>query len=452
MNRKHTARNRVLALVGMGAVLLAAGGCSTGGSSDGGTVTLNVAIAANPDPKNLQKLIPEFEKANPGIKINITALDEVTLRDKLAQSIPTESGEFDVVMAGMIDAPQWARNGWVENVEQYAEESKTYDVDDLLPAIRNGLSVDGELIGVPFTGESSFIYYRKDLFDAAGLKMPDEPTWDQIQEFAATLTDRPNNLAGICLRGQAGWGSNMPTIINLMHAYGGHVVDKDWNPGFSTPEAKRAVQQYADMITESGELGAANSSFQECQNLFNQGQVAMWYDATSVAPTTFDPASSAFADVTAVTNVPAGDVNSGGWLWSWAFVMLKASEHKDAAWKFMEWATSKDYIDLAGKTFGWNLVPPGTRTSTYENPDYLEGAAAYADLTLSTINTARTEFEGANDLERASWVDVPEWPATGDNLGKIFSAVVAGDKSVDDALAEADAEVQRMIDDAGYAK
>jgi sorbitol/mannitol transport system substrate-binding protein len=450
--RRALAAATVLPLLGV-AACGGFGGTGGGGGNSGqseGDVTLNVGVVANPDMQRMQELLPEFESSHPGIKVKFTTLDEITLRDKLQQDIATKSGQFDVAMVGVVEVPQWAKNDWIADIQDRATGSATYDVNDLLAPIKDGLSVDGKLYAVPFYGESSFMMYRTDLFEKAGITMPESPTWDQIQQFAAKVNDPENGVAGICLRGQAGWGSNLSAITTVLHTYGAHHYGPGYVPGLESPEAKAAAQMYVDLLTKYGQKGASSASFPECLNLFNQGKAAMWYDATVAASSITDPEHSKVADNVGFALAPKAKVETGGWLWAWSLSMIKTSKNQDAAWEFMQWATSKDYINLVAEKFAWNLVPPGTRQSTHNNPEYQKAAAAYAGLTLQAINMAKVNIDGAVDTERSFYVSIPEWTDVGTSVSQEFTAAIAGQKSVDQALTDANKVLADAAKAGGY--
>ena len=166
--------------------------------------TLTIATVNNGDMIRMQKLTDDFTKANPDIKLNWVTLEENVLRQKVTTDIATKGGQFDVLTIGTYEVPIWGKKGWLVPLDQASTIA-----DDLLPAIRSGLTVDGKLYASPFYGESSMVMYRKDLMDKAGLKMPDAPTWTFIREAADKMTDKAAGIYGICLRGKAGWGENM---------------------------------------------------------------------------------------------------------------------------------------------------------------------------------------------------------------------------------------------------
>uniref|UniRef100_UPI002634D124 extracellular solute-binding protein n=1 Tax=Paraburkholderia sp. TaxID=1926495 RepID=UPI002634D124 len=159
-----------------------------------GTVT--IATLNNPDMIELKKLSPAFEQANPDIKLNWVILEENVLRQRATTDITTGSGQFDVMTIGAYETPQWGKRGWLAPITNLPA---SYDLNDVVKTAREGLSYNGSLYALPFYVESSMTYYRKDLFAAKGLTMPDQPTYDQIQQFADKLTDKANGMYGICL-------------------------------------------------------------------------------------------------------------------------------------------------------------------------------------------------------------------------------------------------------------
>src|SRR3954470_12163970 len=175
-------------------------------ASQASAVTLTIATVNNGDMIRMQKLTDDFTTANPDIQLQWVTLEENALRQKVTTDIATKGGQFDIITIGTYEVPIWAKQGWLAPLDNLGAD---YNVDDLLPAIRGGLSMDGKLYAAPFYGESSMVMYRKDLMEKAGLTMPEAPTWDFIADAARKMTDRAADINGICLRGKAGWGENM---------------------------------------------------------------------------------------------------------------------------------------------------------------------------------------------------------------------------------------------------
>jgi sorbitol/mannitol transport system substrate-binding protein len=414
-----------------------------------GAQEITVATVNNGDMIRMQALTSEFAAANPDITVNWVTLEENILRERVTTDIATKGGQYDVMTIGTYEVPIWAKQGWLLPLENLGEG---YDVDDIIPAIRDGLSFEGKLYAAPFYGESSFIMYRTDLFEAAGIEMPDEPTWEFIADAARQLTDREADVNGVCLRGKAGWGENMAFLTATSNAFGARWFDENWAPQFDQPEWKNVLQSYVDLMNEAGPQGASSNGFNENLALFQQGKCAMWIDATVAASFVTNPEDSTVADKVGFALAPdTGLGKRGNWLWAWSLAIPAGTANAEAAEKFIAWATSKDYAALVAEREGWANVPPGTRTSLYENPEY-QSAAPFAAMTLASINAADPTSPTVDPVPYTGvqFVAIPEFQALGTQVGQLFSAALAGQMSVDDALAQAQSVATREMTRAGY--
>lgn len=415
--------------------------------------TLTIASVNNPDMVTMQELSSVFERENPDIRLEWLFLDEGTLRSRLTTDVATGSGAFDLVTVGAYETPLWAANNWIESIDALAsahpDVAAAYDFDDLLPAIRDGISYNGELFAVPFYAESSFTMYNKRLFDEAGLSMPEQPTWEQIAEFACQLHDPANNVVGIVLRGKPGWGDNMAPITTVINTFGGQWFDADGRPQIDTPAWNAAISFYADLVQRCGPPGVTGISFPEALQLMSTGQAAMWVDATVAAG--FLATSDAGPDISHAL-APVGPVAKGNaWLWSWNLAIPASSSAKDAAFRFLTWATSKDYIELVADAKGWAAVPPGTRQSTYARQEYLD-AAPFAEVVLGAIlkadpTDATLEPQIAPGVQ---FVQIPEFQGIGTDVAQQIAAALAGDISVEEALRRSQRLADEAMQDAGY--
>ncbi|WP_417307808.1 ABC transporter substrate-binding protein [Devosia sp.] len=413
------------------------------------TTTLTIATVNNGDMVRMQGLTDDFTEKNPDIELQWVTLEENILRERVTTDIATKGGQFDVMTIGTYEVPIWAGQDWLLPLDNLGDD---YDVEDLLPAIRGGLTVDGKLYAAPFYGESSFIMYRKDLMEKAGLEMPDAPTWDFIAEAARAMTDRDNDINGICLRGKAGWGENMAFLTAMSNSFGARWFDEDWNPQFDSDAWKNTLQFYVDLMNDAGPAGASSNGFNENLTLFQQGKCGMWIDATVAASFVTNPDESQVADQVGYALAPdTGLGKRGNWLWAWSLAVPAGSQKADAAQKFIAWATSKDYLELVAENEGWANVPPGTRTSLYENPEYTE-AAPFAEMTLEAINSADPNNPTVDPVPYVGvqFVAIPEFAGLGTTVGQIFSAALAGQTSVDDALSQAQDAATREMRRGGY--
>jgi sorbitol/mannitol transport system substrate-binding protein len=411
--------------------------------------TLTIATVNNGDMIRMQMLTGDFTEKNPDIALEWVTLEENVLRQRVTTDIATQGGQYDVLTIGNYEVPIWAKQNWLLPLDNLGDD---YDVDDLLPAIREALSIDGTLYAAPFYGESAMIMYRTDLLEQAGLEMPDSPTWEFIAEAARAMTDRDNDINGICLRGKAGWGENMAFLTAAANSFGGRWFDMEWRPQFDQPEWQETLQFYVDLMNDAGPSGASSNGFNENLALFQQGRCGMWIDATVAASFVTNPDDSAVADQVGFAIFPdTGNDNHGNWLWSWNLAIPASSANAEAAQKFVAWATSKEYTELVAEQEGWANVPPGTRTSLYENPEYL-AAAPFAEPTLAAMNAANTQQPTVEPVPYTGgqFVAIPEFQGIGTTVGQLFSAALAGQSSVEDALAQAQDVTTREMTRSGY--
>lgn len=423
-------------------------GLVAGGSASAQTLT--IATVNNADMIVMQKLSPKFTEAT-GIKLNWVVLEENALRQRATTDIATKGGQFDVVTIGAYETPIWGKAGWLTEVDDLGD---AYDYGDLLPPVKSGLSVDGKLYAVPFYAESSFTFYRKDLFEKAGLTMPEKPTYDEIKEFAAKLHKPQEGVFGVCLRGKPGWGENMAYVTTLVNAFGGRWFDEQWAPQLTSGPWKQAITFYVDLLKKYGPPGATSNGHNENRALFSSGKCAMWIDATSAAGSIYNPADSTVADKTAFAAAPVGSFKDGsGWAWSWALSIPASSKQQGAAKKFLAWATSKDYVQMVGKEVGWVSAPPGTRKSTYDNPEY-QKAAPFAPTVLAAILSADPTKATKDKVPYTGvqFVAIPEFQGIGTQVGQSIAAALAGQMSVDQALQAAQSATTRTMRQAGYPK
>src|SRR5580698_399142 len=435
---------RTLGAVGCVAALATLAACSSSGTSASGSSgsssnsgTITVAVVSN--PLITGQMIPlttsSFEKQNPGIKVKYATYTEGDLRAAIQKDVSTHSNSFNVIMIGPYEAPLFAKDGWLTNLStQYIAKDASYDASDLLPPIAKSLSYKGGLYAVPFYGESSMVYYRKDLFKAAGLTMPAHPTWAQMQTMAAKL-NQPGKVAGICLRGLAGWGDNMASLDTVVNTFGGEWFNKNWQPQLTSPAFEAATNFYVNLIRKYGESGASNDSFNQLLTLYGQGKCAMWYDAT-VAATSIATTYPSMAAQTGYAFAPVNKTKSSGWLWTWSLGIPQGTANSAAAWKFVSWATSKQYDSLVASKYGWAAVPPGTRTSLYSNPSYQAKASAFAGITLQSIDGTDPDHPTVNPVPYVGvqYVDIPQFEVLGVEVGQQIAGAIAGTESVKQAL------------------
>ncbi|MEL0605454.1 sugar ABC transporter substrate-binding protein [Pseudoalteromonas undina] len=413
--------------------------------------TITIATVNNGDMITMKELSNHFEEQNPDISLKWVTLEENILRQRVTTDVATKGGQYDVMTIGTYEVPIWGKQNWLTELDNLGEN---YDVDDLLPAIRSGLTIDNKLYAAPFYGESSMVMYRTDLMEKAGLEMPNAPTWSFIQKAAKAMTNKDEGVYGLCLRGKAGWGENVALITSMANSFGARWFDENWKPQFNTPEWKATLQYYVDVMKESGPAGSSANGFNENLALFQTGKCGIWIDATVAGAFVTNKKDSEVADKVGFALAPDNGLGKrGNWLWSWTLAIPSSSKKSDAAMKFISWATSKEYSQLVADNKGWAKVPPGTRASLYENEQYMN-AAPFAQIALDSINSADPKNPTVKPVPYVGiqFVAIPEFQGIGTAVGQQFSAALTGQMTVEQALSTSQRLVERTMRKARYPK
>jgi sorbitol/mannitol transport system substrate-binding protein len=434
----RTARRPIRTGVACLAVALLSSGCAGwgGGVGGGGGDSINVLMVNNPQMVDLQQLTAEHFTRETGIRVNFSVLPENDVRDKISQEFSSQAGQYDVATVSNFEIPIYARSKWIAPLDEYIAADPGFDQADILDSMEQSLKGDdGKVYGQPFYGESSFLMYRKDVLEAKGVQMPARPTWQQVADIAAQVDGAEPGMAGICLRGQPGWGQVFAPLTTVVNTFGGTWFTEDWQAAVTGDGFREATRFYVDLVRAHGENGAPQAGFTECLNNIIQGNAAMWYDATSAAGS-LEAADSPVRGKMGYAPAPVVKTDSSGWLYAWAWGIQEASEKKDNAWKFVSWASSKEYEELVGTELGWSRVPAGKRASTYENPEYVKEAAAFAEPTRAAIESADPTNPGVQPRPAIGiqFVDIPEFPDLGTQVSQDISSAIAGQMSVDEAL------------------
>jgi sorbitol/mannitol transport system substrate-binding protein len=374
--------------------------------------------------------------------VHYTILDDNTLRELVTADTASHSSQFDVVMIGPYEAPEYGKDGSTIDLTSMASSDKAYQLDDIIPSIRNALSYRGRLYASPFYGESSFLMYRKDVLRRAGVKMPAHPTWEQVAAIAR-LINRPG-MAGVCMRGKPGWGDLGATFTTVLNTFGGTWWSANANGSVGKamvdqPTFRRALQFYVNLVREAGQPNATSDTYNECLADYLNGKIAMWYDAT-VAAGLLEASDSPVRGKNGYAPAPVELTKASGWLWSWALAIPTSSTKKNLAWRYIAWATGPQYIEEAGPRIpgGWAAIPPGTRRSTYEIPAYMKAARAFAKPTLDAIESAPIDNPGTSKrpgIPGIQYVGIPQFQSVGDQCTQLFAAVINGKETIDSALA-----------------
>ena len=408
---------------------------------------LTIATVNNGDMIRMQGLTDDFTKQT-GHTVEWVTLEENVLRQRVTTDITTKGGAFDIMTIGMYETPIWGANGWLVALDDLSAD---YNVGDILPAMSGGLSHDGTLYAAPFYGESSMIMYRTDLMAKAGLEMPAAPSWSFIAKAAREMTDRANDINGVCLRGKAGWGEGGAFITAMSNSFGARWFDEDWNAQFDTREWSDTLNFFVNMMTDAGPAGYATNGFNENLSLFQQGKCGMWIDATVAASFVTNPKDSTVADKVGFALAPDNGMGvRSNWLWAWALAIPAGTQKEAAAKQFIEWATSNSYIELVAANEGWANVPPGARTSLYNNPNYKD--IPFAKMTLDSILSAdpNNSTVDPSPYVGVQFAAIPEFAGIATDVSQEFSAAYAGQQTIAEALAKAQVITNDAMEAAGY--
>jgi sorbitol/mannitol transport system substrate-binding protein len=452
----HRRVSKAIALTSASLVAVTLAGCSSG-SADGASESDKIVIASvnNGPMMTMQEMAPHFTEKT-GIEVEFVMLTENDIRSKIQQDVAVNGGQFDVVTLGTSDASTYLESGWTEPIEPLLdgmtdEEKEAYDADDLIEGTLAGFTSETEGLGaIPLYGESTMLMYRKDLFDAAGLTMPEEPTWEEVYDFATQLNDPASGTVGMALRGKAGYGENMYVFNTIMNAYGAQIANDDWSAGYDSPEMAEAWEFYRKLQQDAGAPEVTSNGYTETLNLMSSGKAAIYYDAT-VSADVFEGEDSAVAGQMGYAMSPSGPGKGNTQtIGGWGLGLTTSSKNQDAAFDFMTWVTSKEYVELVAEEKGWLNVLTGARASTYEAPEY-QAVAPYASLVLKSLETVDWTHPAVGDTPYVgnSLPAIPEWSGMGEQLGQTLAEYVGGTGSTEDALTKAQDIANAAFKDGG---
>ena len=227
----------------------------------------------------------------------------------------------------------------------------------------------------------------------------------------------------------------MAALDTVVNTFGGEWFNMSWQAQLTSPAFETATNFYVNLIRKYGESGASNDSFNQLLTLYGQGKCAMWYDAT-VAATSIATTYPSVAANTGYAFAPVDLTKSSGWLWTWSLGIPQGASNAGAAWKFVSWATSKQYDSLVASKYGWAAVPPGTRTSLYSNPAYLARLRRSPPSPSPRSIATDPDHPTVNPVPYVGiqYVDIPQFESLGVTVGQQIAGAIAGTETVSQAL------------------
>lgn len=405
----------------------------------------------------LKDLLPEFKRLHPDIDVEFQLVPENEVRAKITTDVTTQSGIYDLITTGPYEVPMWGRAGWLEPLDAIKGDP-AYKVEDVFEAYLNGLSYDGKLYAAPGSAQASMLYYRKDLLDAAGVTMPEAPTWAEVIQIAEKLNKPTEGKYGICLRGLPGWGQMGAPLGTVINTFGGRWYDANWNAQITAPDTAAAIKFYIDVLQRLTPPGITQFGNQECGQAMTTGQVAMMYDDSSWTQVFFDPKTNPHAKDMAVAMAPVKETGSkpSAWFWTWAWAVPASAHNKEAALAFIKWVTGPDYIPYAQPIKGWGNMPGPARKSQYEPGSlYSAFAAPFMSVlgkTLATVDGVNGTHYSDTPYTGNQYIQIPEFQDLGNKCTQEFSGAVVGQQSPDDAIAKCQQYADDVAKTGGYKK
>lgn len=344
---------------------------------------IDVLLSRHPWQESIEPLIPQFEELT-GIRVNVTKLPEQQFITKVSADLSAGSFAFDVFMTQFYEAPKFEKEKWTAALDGFLADPKLtdpawYDWEDFFPGAREISNIGGSYMDrVAITSEAQVLVYRTDVLEAAGVAVP--TTFDELLAASATIKEKGGGIYPITLRGGA---ANWWPLYGVVRSYGGNYLDDERKPVIGSPETKAAVETYAK-LAQFAPPGITNSDWDEINTAMLSGQAAMFLDSSVVFGRLEDPAISTVAGKVGVAPFPAGPDGAHGNSHYWSISMAESSDNKEAAWLFIQWATSgpvQEALALEGVL--------GPRASAWK----VEGLAEkypqqFLDAVSTTLSTA----------------------------------------------------------------
>ena len=395
--------------------------------------------------KNLDVVLGDF-KTLTGVDARLEMTPPGQIRQKAVLDLSSKTGTWASHAADPMYYMLYVINGWIDPIDGYLGDAKLTDdswfkFEDIQPGHRGATSVDGRPYGIPFDGEATIQIYRKDVYDAKGLKPAD--TLDEYAANAAAVHDPDNRLWGCALRGFRGAGQNMYIYPSIFRAYGGEWFDGE-RVVVNSPEALGALEYYVKLLNAYAPAGVENWNWPDIADAFGQGTVGSYIDAHGSAAVVANPEKSKVVGKIGFARWPKGPsgkrVTS---IWNWSFPINGAlsKKQKQATWLFAQWAGSRE-VQIA-TTYAF----PGAYKRTGANRASLWKDAKFLDLMGKFgHNYVKATTESFSKDTDPDWRPrLPQWPAVGDTMATAIQSALVGQATPKDALAEAQKKIDKIL-------
>lgn len=449
---------RVLALSAVLALALAMGAAGARADYDPKAYagqTLKLALVKHPWT---DAIIAQFEAftALSGIELKYEVYPEEEFFNKISVVLASGSKEFDIFMIGPYQIWQYAPAGWLEPLDKYLTSPDHTAPDwDLADIYENILKTDawdlvpGHALGtgeaqqwaMPFAFHLNCLQYRKDLYEKYDLKVP--TTLKELIEVGSVIqSGEGDGIYGVSVRGTRSWATIHPGFMTAFVAYGAKDFNADLTPALNSPEAVKMVEDWIEMVKAVGPPQYTSTTWYEVSNSIGNGQAAMIYDADVLGYFQNTPGASPMAGKIAWAPGPGKDGPAlKPNIYAWSLSINAKSDIKDAAWRFLEWSTSKPVQEKGALEM--DLVNP-IRKSTWANPKLIERLSLYDQY----YETYQAIIGGAN----VYYTPQPLFFEMTTLLSEALQKVYLGESGAKEALDAVAAELAKELKEEGILK
>jgi multiple sugar transport system substrate-binding protein len=331
---RRLSRREFLGLGAAGTGLLLLGGC--GGGESGGSGTLNALFmkqAAYSDT-DVKSMTEQFQKQNPGIKVNLTFVAYEALHDKIVAAAP--AGTYDTVLVDVIWPAEFASKKMIVDITDRFPESER---SKIFAGALKTTEYDVQYYGVPWILDTKYFFYNKKMLGEAGVSPPD--TWDAVVGAARAL--KSNGVVEYPLVWS--WAQAEALICDyttLLGAYGGKFFDESGEPAFNSGGGLEALEFMRMTLDEKLSNPASTESLEEdVRRIISQGEAAMALNWTYMFALANDPNESQVAGQIDIAHTPKGPAGAPGVNGSMGIAISNGSQNQDAAWKYIQFMTSQ---------------------------------------------------------------------------------------------------------------
>jgi multiple sugar transport system substrate-binding protein len=394
-------------------------------------MTLNLASQNDQFAAVMADLVPQF-KDRTGITVKVDILSYPELLTKITSDFIGHTKGYDIVTMDIVWAGQFAESGYTVDLTDWIKrDGDEIKVGDIYPVLMNALGKFGDKqVAFPFAGYANVLAYRKDLYDAAGLKPPE--TMEDLVADAMKLTDASKHVYGFVANGQKG-----PAVAQDWMQYnaqmGGSILDKSGKPALNSEANVASLATYKTLFDKAAPPGAADYDWGGREESFRQGMAANMQTWSIGAAGYNDPEQSKVVGKVGIMLAPPGkgqEKKYGVGGWGLAINNDIDQNRKEAAWLFIKWITSP----AVHKELNMRGAGSYLRISETHDPDLL---AKYSFLPVID----QTFVNGNGDYRPR----VPQYPQIQDILGTAVNAVLVGNAEPKQALDAAQEEATKLF-------